>query len=84
MTARPADTTHEADALMAAHWAQASFAERLATFDSLCADVERLARADIVSKHPEFDEIHILHELARRRYGTELADAAYAGLLRGR
>jgi len=47
----------------------------------LCLDVEQLARAGIIARYPEYSEIEICHELARRRYGDALANAAYAGLL---
>lgn len=53
--------------------------ERATLVAQLCDDVEVLARAGIVAQHPDFTEIEIRHELARRRYGFELADAAYAG-----
>jgi hypothetical protein len=55
--------------------------ERAELTQQLCIDVERLARADICARHPTFIPIEISHELARRRYGAALADAAYAGLL---
>ncbi len=56
-------------------------AERVGMIKQLCFDVERLARAGIVAEHPDFTEIEVCHELARRRFGHELADAAYGGSL---
>jgi len=53
------------------------------TDPTVCRDVEQLARAGIVARHPTYSEIEICHELARRRYGAAFADAAYAGLLPG-
>jgi hypothetical protein len=47
----------------------------------LCRDVELLARAGIRAQRPEFDDVRVCHELARRRYGAALADAAFAGLV---
>jgi hypothetical protein len=47
----------------------------------LCLDVEQLARAGIVARYPTYSEIEVCHELARRRYGIALADAAYADLV---
>ena len=58
-----------------------STGERAELLQQLCIDVERLARAGIRARHPGYSEIEICHELARRRYGAALADAAYAGLL---
>ena len=58
-----------------------SVSERAELTQQLCLDVEQLARAGIVARYPEYSEIEICHELARRRYGDALADAAYAGLL---
>ena len=58
-----------------------SIGERAELVQSLCIDVELLARAGIRAHQPGYSEIEICHELARRRYGAALADAAYAGLL---
>lgn len=58
-----------------------SIGERAELTQRLCLDVETLARAGIVARHPADSEIEICHELARRRYGATLADAAYAGLV---
>ena len=55
--------------------------ERAELTQQLCLDVERLARADICARHPTFTAMEVSHELARRRYGRALADAAYVGLL---
>lgn len=58
-----------------------SMSERAELTQQLCLDVERLARAGIVARHPSFTEVEIVHELTRRRYGRALADAAYSGLV---
>lgn len=58
-----------------------SVSERAGLTQQLCLDVERLARAGIVARYPTYSELEICHELARRRYGVTLADAAYEGLL---
>jgi hypothetical protein len=55
--------------------------ERAELTQQLCIDVEQVARAGIVARHPTYSEIEVCHELARRRYGNALADAAYAGLV---
>ncbi|HEX3867952.1 MAG TPA: hypothetical protein VHV78_14420 [Gemmatimonadaceae bacterium] len=59
-----------------------SVADRAALTQQLCLDVERLARAGILARNPTYSEIEICHELARRRYGDALANAAYADLIR--
>jgi hypothetical protein len=68
-------------AVLAESWRAMSAQERGELTRQLCADVERIARAGIVSRYPSYSEIEICHELARRRYGKALADAAYAGLV---
>ena len=61
-----------------------SISDRAELTERLCLDVEQMARAGIAARYPTYSEIEIRHELARRRYGIALADAAYAGLLPGR
>jgi hypothetical protein len=58
-----------------------SVRERAELTQQLWLDVEQFARAGIVARYPTFSEIEICRELARRRHGTALADAAYDGLL---
>lgn len=77
----PADTDPESYAVLVAAWSGMSIGEHAELTEQLCLDVERLARADICTQHPTFTAIQVSHELARRRYGRALADAAYAGLL---
>ena len=77
-SSRSADTDLRADVVVSAHWRAVSIAERAAATMQLCADVERLARAGILARRPALTEREICHELARRRYGATLADAAYA------
>ncbi len=76
--AGPADSSHEVDARLVHRWRESSAAERAAMVGRLCTDVELLARSRIVSERPGLDEVAICHELARRRYGSVLADAAYS------
>ena len=80
-SAVPADTDRAAFAVLTARWSEMSVSERAELTQQLCLDVEQLARAGIVARYPAFSEIEICYELARRRYGAVLADAAYAGLL---
>ena len=80
-SAVPADTDPTAFAILTERWRAMSIRERADLTQRLCFDVEQLARAGIVARYPTYSEIEICHELARRRYGSALADAAYAGLL---
>jgi hypothetical protein len=73
----PADTDPAAYAILIERWRSMSITERVELIIQLCFDVEQLARTNIVAQHPDFKEIEICHELARRRFGHELADAAY-------
>lgn len=61
-----------------------TIAERALLTQQICVDVERMARAGILSQHPDYSEREVCHELARRRYGDRLADAAYAASSSGR
>ena len=68
-------------AILTERWRTMSIPERAELTQQLCLDVERLARAGIAARYPTYSEIEICHELARRRYGAVLAEAAYAGLV---
>jgi hypothetical protein len=81
-SAIPVDTDARAFAVLTERWRAMSLGERAMLTQQLCVDVEQLARAGIVARYPDYTEIEICHELARRRYGNALADAAYAGQLR--
>jgi hypothetical protein len=78
---RPADTAPAVAAEVGRRVASMSVGARAELTGQLCHDVELLARAGILAQHPEFDDLQVRHELARRRFGTELADAAFAGLV---
>jgi hypothetical protein len=80
-SAVPADTYPSALAILTTRWKAMSIGERAELIQQLCVDVEQLARAGIHARHPDYSETEICHELARRRFGAALADAAYAGLL---
>jgi hypothetical protein len=77
----PADTDPRTYAILIERWRSMDISERVGLINQLCFDVEQLARADIIAQHPRFTETGICHELARRRFGLELADAAYGGPL---
>jgi len=78
---RPADTSPEVFERLLEFWRAATIAERSQRVDELNRGVEALARGDILSKRPDLTEIEVAFELARRRYGDELAHAAYEGHL---
>ena len=77
----PSDTDPAVYALLTERWRSMELAERVELMEQLCFDVERIARADIATRHPTFTETEVCHELARRRYGVELADAAFVRAL---
>jgi len=80
-SAVPADTDAAAFAILVGCWRAMTVQERAELTQRLCLDVEQVARAGIVARYPAYSEIEICRELARRRYGAALVDAAYAGLL---
>ena len=43
----------------------------------MSADVARLAEAGIRARHPGISDADLRYGMARRRYGQELADAAF-------
>jgi DNA gyrase inhibitor GyrI len=51
--------------------------DKLLAFRDLCASVDSLARVGILLDHPEATEAEVLRHLARRRFGSELAEAAF-------
>jgi hypothetical protein len=75
----PADTDPLAYQVLVERWRSMGIDGRASLIERLCSDVDRLARAGIAAQHPNFTERDICRELARRRYGDELSDAAYAG-----
>lgn len=77
----PTDTDPDTYTILVERWRSMDITERVALIEQLCLDVELLSRAGIARQHPGFTEIEVCHELARRRYGDPLADAAYAGRL---
>jgi len=76
-SAVPADTSAEVFALQVEAWRRLSIVERVEIVRKLNANVERLAVAGIRMVDPDIDDDALRHELTRRRYGSELADAAY-------
>ena len=77
----PLDTDPEIFEMMVECWRTMTLADRVALVTQLNADVERFARAGINAQFPDATEVEVNYQLARRRYGSELADAAYSDLL---
>jgi hypothetical protein len=77
----PDDTDPAIDALIIERWRSMSIGERVELTRQLCFDVDRIARAGIAAQHPSYSRFEVCYELARRRYGRALADAAYSGLV---
>lgn len=71
------DTTDEIRALVVQRLRAMSTAERFQRCVEMTAAVEQLTIAGIRAAHPDIDDVDIPRELARRRYGDALADAAY-------
>ena len=56
--------------------------ERVAVADRLSVDLTRLAIVGIRSQHPNATDEEVTYELARRRYGDEIADLLRPGSTR--
>jgi len=75
----PLDTGDQVAAMLVQHWRSSPMTQRADMIKRLCTDVELLARSQISAERPRLGEPGVCHELARRRYGAALADAAFAG-----
>jgi hypothetical protein len=71
------DTSATARAYQIAAWRSMSETEKLLAFRDLCASVDSLARVGILLDHPTATETDVLHHLATRRFGAELAEATF-------
>jgi len=71
------DTTAAARSEQVALWRAMGDTEKLLAFRDLCASVDALARTGILLEHPAADEVDVLRQLATRRFGPELAAAAF-------
>jgi len=74
------DTTPEVFDLLIDTLRAMSPVERVSIADQLSVDVATLAEAGIRARNPGITESALRHELARRRYGSTIADAAYQRL----
>jgi hypothetical protein len=73
----PADTTPEAYRLLVEGWRSMSVADKASLVDQMCRDVEVLAIAGICAANPGASEADIRYELARRRFGRQLANESF-------
>jgi hypothetical protein len=58
-----------------------SSVQKLEIVTQLNAGVVALAISDITTHEPAISDVRLRHELARRRHGAPLADAAFVDLL---
>jgi len=77
MTATARDTPPEVFDVLVDQWRTMSPYERVSLADQLSADIATLATAGIRARNPGIGSTELAHELARRRYGSTLADAAF-------
>ena len=73
----PADTASEVFEVLVERWRSMSTSDRVELVDQISADVELLAITGIRARSPGLSQAQVRHELARRRFGSTLADAAY-------
>ena len=72
----PAGTDPEVFRLVVERWSAMTVADRVELVDQINVDVELLAVAGILAERPQLSDVEIRHELARRRFGSRLADEA--------
>lgn len=77
----PLDTDPAVFDLLVDRWRTMTVEERVALVDQINADVELFAVTSILAQRANLSEVEIRHELARRRFGSQLADEAYRHLL---
>lgn len=71
------DTSATARAQQIEAWRSMSETDKLLAVRDLCASVDSLAWVGILLDHPEATETDVLRHLATRRFGRELAEAAF-------
>ena len=72
------DTDPDVRRRQVAGWRAMSPGERALLADRMSVDVAEIAIAGIQLVMPDASAQEVCHELARRRYGRRLADAAYS------
>lgn len=77
MSQLPLDTSPDAAIRQLDAWRQMTPQERAALANQMSIDVTEFALAGIRAQLPDATESKVRHELARRRYGREVADAAF-------
>jgi len=78
VSADPAeDTPPEVRELQFERWRAMSPLERAQVAGEMSVAVAAFAEAGIRAEFPELDEAGVRYEMARRRYGAEIADAVY-------
>jgi hypothetical protein len=77
MSQLPLDTSPEAAIRQLKEWRRMTPQERAALANQMSIDVTGFAVAGIRAQLPGASEERVRHELARRRFGRDLADAAF-------
>ena len=75
--ARPNDTSADAWDRLAIKWASMSPAQRAALAAAMSTAIETAARAGVRASEPDADDARVRFLVAQRRYGTEVAEAAF-------
>lgn len=73
----PADTSPDVWRRQMQIVANMSVQERIARWESFNVALAEMEASAVRSAHPDMDEDHVLFELVRRRYGDDLAIAAW-------
>ena len=75
--ARPSDTSPEVWDQLTAKWASMTPAQRATLAAAMSTAIETAARAGILAGEPDADDTRVRFLVAQRRYGTEVAEAAF-------
>lgn len=75
--ARPDDTSPEAWDRLTTQWKSMTTTQRADLAAAMSTAIETAARAGIRTSEPDADDARIRFLLAQRRYGTEVAEAAF-------
>lgn len=75
--ARPDDTSPEAWDRLTVQWKSMTPAQRAGLAAAMSTAIETAARAGILASEPDADDARVRLLLAQRRYGTEVAEAAF-------
>ncbi|HXJ21160.1 MAG TPA: hypothetical protein VMT03_13090 [Polyangia bacterium] len=76
---RPQDTTPDSHARQLEVYRRLGPTRRVGIAARLSADIRRLARDGIRSRHPEYSELQLDGALRRLLYGNELCQRAWPG-----